>query len=252
MALLKANFETIVDKLGAIASEIESDFGTADGFASPVDMSDSAEAISVLIAALTTPDVLIDLMKPTEDLASKLLGANASKVFLNQYVHAMAQHIGGFEAYCTAALQIDAQGNAEQVPGELKDAAGELIPAKYVYSAAIDTGEGMGSFDVSGSGAGTFNAGTAVANNRGPCNIEWEIVDGTTGGASIVVTVTALDLDGNEATRTVTIPPTQSVGAKAVFDVGTWIRSISNIAITGGTASDAFRVNGILRRTIAL
>ncbi len=75
-----ASFRTIADKLAAIANEINSDFGTADGFASPVDQSDSAQAIVVLLAALTDPDPITDLLEPAENIASKLLGANAHEV----------------------------------------------------------------------------------------------------------------------------------------------------------------------------
>ena len=243
-----ASFRTIADKLAAIANEINTDFGTADGFASPVDESDSAQAIVVLLAALTDPDPITDLLDPAENVARNLLGANARSVFLQTFAAILGNHIGGYAAYLTT--NADGQGNVEQVDEQFRDALG-LVDPKYVFPPATD----LGDFAATGATTGTFNDGAAIDQAiYGAADIEGEVINQALGASEVTLTVTGTAFGGvaGGVTRTIVIPSASANGTKVTAAVGTHIVDVTNITIAGATSGDDIQVNAILKRTIAL
>lgn len=243
-----ATFRTVVDALAKSADTIETDFGTADSPGTPADVSDSAQGLLDTLEALSDTDVLIDLLPGARDWAALALGSRAKKELrARALVDALEQHVGGFKAFLDA--NADGQGNPEQVAAEFRDAYGKVSP-KYVFPPAISD---MGSFAVTGSGAGTFTDGSAVDTGLyGICDIEVEVINQAIQAAAINVTAVCTDFEGNTVNRTVTIPAASTLGTKITFDAGAWIVDVTNITIVGGTNGDDFQINGILRRAIAL
>ncbi|HYE85649.1 MAG TPA: hypothetical protein VEA16_04810 [Vicinamibacterales bacterium] len=111
----------------------------------------------------------------------------------------------------------------------------------------------VASFVVTGSGAGTFTAGTAVDDTTyGKAHFR---VRTTTliGAAAIAATLTLTKADGSSETKVVNLPGSTASGTE--FDVGLSTDrylACTSISITGGTAADAFKVISTVERTIAL
>ncbi|MBN1630479.1 MAG: hypothetical protein JW990_11990 [Thermoleophilia bacterium] len=102
----------------------------------------------------------------------------------------------------------------------------------------------LGSFAVTGSGAGTYtDSGQVDTSKYGGAQIQLEVTGNPIQAASIDVTVTARTAAGATVVREKTIPNGSTVGT--TFDLGTEadrIVDVTGITITGGTNGDAFRV----------
>lgn len=111
----------------------------------------------------------------------------------------------------------------------------------------------VASFVVSGSGAGTFTAGTAIDQSLyGKAHLMLRTTS-VIGVAAIAVTLTLTRADGGSTTKVVNVPGGTLSGVE--FDVGlTTDRYLActNISITGGTAGDAFKIITAVERSIAL
>lgn len=102
----------------------------------------------------------------------------------------------------------------------------------------------LGSFAVTGSGAGTFTDGQAVDTTLyGGAQIELEVTGNPIGETAIDVAVTCVTATGQNVQRTGQIPAQAAAGLKlALEDATDRIVNITAITITGGTNGDAFRV----------
>lgn len=102
----------------------------------------------------------------------------------------------------------------------------------------------LGSFAVTGSGAGTYTDSDEVDTTRyGGAQIQLEVTGNPIGAASIDVTVTVLTAAGATVTKTGTITNGSLVGA--TVDLGSAadrIVDVTTITISGGTNGDAFKV----------
>lgn len=245
------SFRSIVDRMAQIAATTESDFGTADAPGTPIDQSDAAQSILDLLEALTDGDVLADLIRPAQGFASSMLGVNMRGLVGVNFADLLAQHVGGFAAYLIA--NADGQSNVEQVPEEFRDAFGQAS-AEYVFSPAVSAGNALGLFEATGAEAGTFTDGVAIDPTQyGNADIEAEVVNQAIGASEITVTVTGTAWGGvaGAVSRTITITAAANVGVKFTAAAGAHIVDVTNISVTGATSGDDFKINAILKRTIA-
>lgn len=110
----------------------------------------------------------------------------------------------------------------------------------------------LGSFAVTGSGAGTFTDGQAVDTTLyGGAQIELEVTGNPIGVAAIEATVACVLADGSTVNKIGTIGAAAAVGAKVALGTSAdRIVNITGITITGGTNGDAFKVQTKEDRTI--
>jgi hypothetical protein len=111
----------------------------------------------------------------------------------------------------------------------------------------------VATFTVTGSGVGTFVPGTAVdESSYGKAHFRLRTTSDI-GVDAIAATVTVRRADGSTTTKLVDVPGVTASGAE--FDVGLTTdryMACTNIAITGGTGGDAFKIITTVERTIAL
>ena len=111
----------------------------------------------------------------------------------------------------------------------------------------------MGTEVASGSGAGTFTAGTDIdANKYGPADCELEVLVAAT-TVSVVVTVTGLDENGAEVTGTAEFS-TAAVGDKVDVtpdQAGKQFQSITTMTFTGGASTDSWQAQSKVDRAVA-
>ncbi|MHB8867430.1 MAG: hypothetical protein ACYC6T_07985 [Thermoleophilia bacterium] len=110
----------------------------------------------------------------------------------------------------------------------------------------------LGSFAVTGSGAGTFTDGQAVDTAvYGGAQIELEVTGNPIGVANVDVTVSCVHADGSTEDIVGQIPALSSVGFQVELgDAADRVVNITGIAIANGTNGDAFRVQTMEDRTI--
>jgi hypothetical protein len=150
--------------------------------------------------------------------------------------------VGGFDAYCAA--------QATQVAPEFRDCAGSnMVSNLYVFPPQTD----ICSFAVTGAGAGTRTGIAAVDTTQyGPSQFE-VVTTSVIGASTITATLTLTLWDGTTTTKAVTINSGSANGTVVAVGLATDLYvNCTAITITGGTASDAFKVRSKLRRTIAL
>ncbi|MCL5942141.1 MAG: hypothetical protein M1325_01200 [Actinobacteria bacterium] len=102
----------------------------------------------------------------------------------------------------------------------------------------------LGSFAVTGAGAGTFTDGQAVDTaTYGGAQIELEVTGNPIGAANIDVTVASVLADGSTANKVGTIPSGSPIGTKVALGAASdRVVNITGITIAAGTNGDAFRV----------
>ncbi len=110
----------------------------------------------------------------------------------------------------------------------------------------------LGSFVVSGAGAGTYTDGAVVDTTLyGGAQVQLEVTGNPIGAANITATVSCVHASGTLEDIVGVIPLGSIVGAKvALGDAADRVVNVTNIAITGGTAADAFKVQTMEDRTI--
>ncbi|HEC88462.1 MAG TPA: hypothetical protein ENI52_04005 [Thermoplasmata archaeon] len=113
----------------------------------------------------------------------------------------------------------------------------------------------MGTFAVTGAGAGTFTDGNSIDGNLyGPADCELEIT--AKGGASVTLTatITGTDENGAEVTGTASFS-SADVGDKVDVSPdqsGKKFQDITDITISGGVDGDAFKIQSKVDRTVTL
>lgn len=112
----------------------------------------------------------------------------------------------------------------------------------------------MGSFAVSGEGAGTFTDGDAIDGNLyGPADLEVEITAKGGMDVSLVATVIGTDKNGAEVIGTATVVNLPVTGKADVIpdQAGKKFQDVTDVTITGGVADDAFKVQSKVDRAVA-
>lgn len=141
-----------------------------------------------------------------------------------------------------------------RMPPEYAETArsiGHYLKAELVWPPVT----AMGTFAVSGAGAGTFTDGDAIDGNLyGPGDCELEVT--AVGGASVslVATVTGTDENGATVTGEATFS-TASLGDKVDVtpdQAGKQFQDITNITITGGASGDEFTIQSKVDRALSL
>ena len=146
-----------------------------------------------------------------------------------------------------------AQENSDRIPPEFasmfRGQSHFIAPALVWPAYAI-----LGSFVVSGAGAGIFTDGDAIdLLQYGAADLQAEVLVAAT-TVTLVATITGLDQNGSVMTGTATFVAA-NVGDKVdvVPDVANaQFADITDISITGGAATDAFRVQVKADRTPSL
>lgn len=110
----------------------------------------------------------------------------------------------------------------------------------------------LGTFVVSGEGAGTFSEGSSVDLKLYGCaDAEVEVTQ-QIGSSNIIVTAICTDVDGKtDVEATCTIPSGSNVGTKIdlITENAKQISAITDAMIDGGTSSDAFKFQTKVDRT---
>lgn len=116
----------------------------------------------------------------------------------------------------------------------------------------------MGTFAVTGSGAGTWTedpdtGGEIDTTNYGAAQLEVEVINQALGDAAITVTVTGVDANGDELEKSSSeILALAEVGTKV--DVGVEadrFAAVTSVAVAGGTNGDDLRIQSKEDRTLS-
>ena len=115
----------------------------------------------------------------------------------------------------------------------------------------------MGTFAVTGVGAGTFTDGSAIDGNLygpGDCEVKITAAAGGPGTVSFVATVTGTDENGAVMTGTATVvsKSVDDVVAVVPTEADKKFQDITNITITGGANGDAFKIQSKVDRSVSL
>jgi hypothetical protein len=132
-------------------------------------------------------------------------------------------------------------------------AIGQYLKAELCYALVT----AMGTFAVSGAGAGTFTDGDAIDGNLyGPSDCELEVITaaGGPGSVSLVATVIGTDENGAEVTGSATFASASEGDKENVTpdQVGKQFQDITDITITGGASGDEFKIQSKVDRAVSL
>jgi hypothetical protein len=209
----------------------------------------AANNVATLIA-IADDDVQADLVAAFRARAANVLagvlygalgGANVQRV-LNAHFGASGGG-GSLNAFLTTS--------DKRVHPNLRKIGMQIDSVNAFCPTAVDPVAG---FAVSGSGAGTFTAGSDIDTSLyGKAKM---VVHTTTaiGASTITATLTMKKIDGTTTSKVVTIPNGTAINTDiAIGTPGTDLYvGCSAIAITGGTSGEGFKVVSQVERTIAL
>lgn len=159
---------------------------------------------------------------------------------------ALDAHFGG-----TGGLNRFLAGQGVRVHPNLR-LIGIQVDAEHAMPPAVVT---LGSYAVTGSGAGTLTAGSAVDTSLyAKANVVLRTTVAAIGAAAITVTATLRTRDGSTEQQVVTIPALSTEGT--TVDVGTpgtdMYVGLVDVNIAGGTAGDGFDIRTKVERALAL
>jgi len=186
--------------------------------------------------------IQIDLLGPAGAMVTAVTRESSLANYFADMRAAVNRHVGGdMGAFLT--------GGAVRVHSLYKLCVDTSVPAANVFP-PITT---LGTVAVTGSGAGTFTAGTAVDTAKyGGAQVALKVINQSIGAASISATVTGLDTTG--ATRTWTATITNGTAQDTVVNLaGTGVTagvSVSAVTFTGGTNGDDFELVTVEDRTL--
>lgn len=235
-----ANFKAVSDSIGW--QKDAADVGLGDGSGSS---SGSAGALTNLNRIRDLADVEQEtaLLAPANGVYSELLTATELKLWV-LLCRALGAHVNGVDAFLTA------QGErvCPQFKAVFEAAIGSPLSARNTFTPLVDP---MATYDVTGSGTGTFTDGSAIVNTSYADAHLMLYTSSVIGAAQIVATVTLTKWDGTSTTKDVTIP--LATGSGVEFDVGAPADKyidVTGITITGGTSADQFKIKAPLERVI--
>lgn len=244
MALALNTLLTVLDSIAKGVEVLEGAVGTGSEAGT---VSKGAANNVTTLQAVADSVVLADLMPAFVSRASIVKQAVIERALVGMSIQrALDRHYG--EAY--GSLNDFLKQQDARVHPLLRNIGFQIDATNAFCPTAIDP---VASFLVTGSGAGTFTAGSAVdETNYGKAHFKVRTTS-LIGAAAIAVTLTLTQADGSSTTKVVNIPGATASGTE--FDVGlTTDRYLActNISITGGTAADAFKTISTVERTIAL
>lgn len=165
--------------------------------------------------------------------------------------YVLEAHTGGLPAFLAA--------NTLQVDPRFCDAYNRMalayglppMPPRLAFGPASQQ---LASILVTGTGAGTFSAGTPIASTYGNTKVVLKnIGGGPTGGASATYTLTYQFLDGSGNVQSTTTAATVGAGTAsgATVAVTPAMIAVIGITLTGGTNGDNIAVQSIQTRALA-
>lgn len=242
-ALTVENVRDITDRLGKInqrrlaiaASSAGTDVttGGANMVTEVLDLTDIAAVVKYASVAQTLRDATAAPYLPLSDLTA--------------FLRTLHGDLGGWDTYAEDEGIQYSEGFRDLVAA----AAVGSLSAKYVFKeASVDP---MGSFAVTGSGAGTYTDGAAIDSTLyGGARIEGRTTS-LIGAAGITATVSVTYFDTTTGTKTLTIPATTADATTiAIGSAADRVVNVTGITITGGTSGDAFKVRSVVPRTPGL
>lgn len=160
---------------------------------------------------------------------------------------ALDKHYGA--TYGGLGRFLEAQG--ARVHPVLRNIGFQIDPLRAFCPTVIDP---VASFALTGPGAGSFTAGSAVDTALyGKARMVLETTSAI-GGVTITVSLAMRKENGTQETKVVSVPSGTASGV--TFSVGTsgvdlYVACLS-ITVSGGTAADAFKVKSQIERVVAL
>lgn len=192
------------------------------------------------IVAFTDPDeaqITADYIDAVMGVVDELEAARLIPSFFSQFNSATVRHL---QALLGSTLDEFLDADGSRVDPLWKRYGNTVIDRDNVFPPVTV----VGTFAVSGTDAGTFTDGAAVDTTYyAGAQLECEITAGGPLAAEIVATITGTNVAGGALVKTATLTAAAANGAK--FDVGLSTDeyvNISDVTITGGTASDAFKI----------
>lgn len=196
------------------------------------------------ITAFSDPDeaqMTADLIDAAIEVCTQIGRTTNLATYFSAFNAAVTRHIGG-DVNTWLAL------GSSRVHYYFRQGGNTALTPKNVFPPAT----ALGSFAVTGSGAGTFTDGSAVDTSLyGGAQISVKTTHAI-GAADINLTISCLDEDGNVDTVTGTIPDGTLINT--TIELGTAadrIADVTDVEITGGTADDAFTIQTVEDRTLA-
>lgn len=224
-------FETNVGLLGTEANTV------AKGAANNVDT----------LEAIADSQVLAELLPAFTARATLVKAGVAERALIGAALQrALDQHYG----LADGSLNDFLKAQDARVHPLLRNIGFQIDNANAFPPTAIDP---VASFLVTGSGAGTFTAGSDVDTTfYGKAHMRVKATS-VIGAASIAATCTMKKADGSTEAKVVNIPNGTALNTE--FDIGVAADryiGCASISITGGTNGDAFKVISQVERTLAL
>ena len=192
-------------------------------------------AVRNAITALEDPDeakLTVDLLAPAMALVARAeLESDVSSMFAT-FNSAIIGHLG-------TSLNAWLQADGARVSHWWRRGGNVTISPVNVFPPVTT----LGSFAVTGSGAGVYTDSGAVDTTKyGGAQIRLVVTGNPIGAAAIEVTANCVTTTGGTVQRVGTIPAASAVGF--TLDLGTSadrIVDVTSITVTGGTNGDAFR-----------
>jgi hypothetical protein len=239
--LTQAEYIALTDCYAQAIREMIDAIGDED---TPGTVADYAADARNEITAFTMPDeaqLTADLIDAAIEVCTQIGYTRNLATFFSTFNAAVTRHLGQ-DVNTWLALGSDRVHYYFRQGGN-----SALLPANVFPPATA-----LGSFAVTGSGAGTFTDGDAVDTTLyGGAQISVKTTHAI-GAVAIGLTITCLDEDGEEVEVTGTIP--ENTLNDATIELGTAadrIVDVTAVEITGGTADDAFTVQTVEDRTLA-
>jgi len=247
MALSSSTLLTLLDSMAKGVSLFESSVGVLGSEANTV--SKGAANNVATLAAVSDITVQADLGRVFQARATAVRAAALYRGLGGSVVQrALDRHYGESGAGSLNAFLTSA---GIRVHPDLRKIGMQVDAVNAFAATAVDP---MASFAVTGSGAGTYTAGTDIDTTLyGKANL---VVKPTAlvGAATITATLTLRLLDGSQETKTVSLPSGTASGT--AIEIGTpgtdMYVGVDGISITGGTNGDAFKVVSTVERTVTL
>lgn len=203
-----------------------------------------AAAMRNAITALPDPDeadITVDLLPSAIALVAKIeLESQVSSLFAG-FNSAITSHLGSDVNTLLSAAGL-------RVHHYWKRAGNTALLAANCFPPVTI----LGTFAVTGAGAGTFTDGSSVDTAKyGGAQIELEVINQEIGAANVDVTVTVTLSDGSSDTRAGQIPSGSIVGATVQLGASSdRIIGITNVTVLLGTNGDDFQVQTVEDRTL--
>jgi hypothetical protein len=225
-----ADFKTIMDSMAKQASDLAAAL-TSAGFANnrATILAESDLVVDGALGAAFGVDPTLNL---TAMYAARLAALKAN--------------LGDLSAYLLA--------NDSRVHRNINTLLSAGIKPTGIWPAPMTGANKLGNYAATGATTGTFTDGAAVDTTKyGKAWLQLHVTHAI--GASLVATIIGTKLDGSAQSVPVTLTGHIIGDLVAVGTLGSsadHFKDVTNVTITGGTALDAFEIESVEERTIAL